>query len=61
PPELFMLGGVGSRGVCSAPLRADALAAQLRDEPVPLDRVPLAGLTPNRLSLRKLLTGTMVQ
>ena len=56
-PELFMLGGLGSRGLCSAPLLAEVLAAQMSDEPVPLDRVTLAGLNPNRLWVRKLLKG----
>ncbi|HEQ3541815.1 TPA: bifunctional tRNA (5-methylaminomethyl-2-thiouridine)(34)-methyltransferase MnmD/FAD-dependent 5-carboxymethylaminomethyl-2-thiouridine(34) oxidoreductase MnmC [Enterobacter hormaechei] len=60
-PELFMLGGLGSRGLCSAPLLAEALAAQMSDEPVPLDRVMLAGLNPNRLWVRKLLKGKMVK
>ncbi|HDW0460904.1 TPA: bifunctional tRNA (5-methylaminomethyl-2-thiouridine)(34)-methyltransferase MnmD/FAD-dependent 5-carboxymethylaminomethyl-2-thiouridine(34) oxidoreductase MnmC [Enterobacter hormaechei subsp. xiangfangensis] len=59
--ELFMLGGLGSRGLCSAPLLAEALAAQMSDEPVPLDRVTLAGLNPNRLWVRKLLKGKMVK
>ncbi|MEG7488796.1 bifunctional tRNA (5-methylaminomethyl-2-thiouridine)(34)-methyltransferase MnmD/FAD-dependent 5-carboxymethylaminomethyl-2-thiouridine(34) oxidoreductase MnmC, partial [Enterobacter hormaechei] len=58
--ELFMLGGLGSRGLCSAPLLAEVLAAQMSDEPVPLDRVTLAGLNPNRLWVRKLLKGKMV-
>nr|WP_280925072.1 bifunctional tRNA (5-methylaminomethyl-2-thiouridine)(34)-methyltransferase MnmD/FAD-dependent 5-carboxymethylaminomethyl-2-thiouridine(34) oxidoreductase MnmC [Enterobacter hormaechei] len=60
-PELFMLGGLGSRGLCSAPLLSEALAAQMSDEPVPLDRVTLAGLNPNRLWVRKLLKGKMVK
>ncbi|CAM6731172.1 bifunctional tRNA (5-methylaminomethyl-2-thiouridine)(34)-methyltransferase MnmD/FAD-dependent 5-carboxymethylaminomethyl-2-thiouridine(34) oxidoreductase MnmC [Enterobacter hormaechei] len=60
-PELFMLGGLGSRGLCSAPLLAEALAVQMSDEPVPLDRVTLAGLNPNRLWVRKLLKGKMVK
>ena len=60
-PELFMLGGLGSRGLCSAPLLAEALAAQMSDEPVPLDRVTLAGLNPNRLWVRKLLKGKKVK
>ncbi|MGS3521438.1 bifunctional tRNA (5-methylaminomethyl-2-thiouridine)(34)-methyltransferase MnmD/FAD-dependent 5-carboxymethylaminomethyl-2-thiouridine(34) oxidoreductase MnmC [Enterobacter hormaechei subsp. xiangfangensis] len=59
--ELFMLGGLGSRGLCSAPLLAEVLAAQMSDEPVPLDRVTLAGLNPNRLWVRKLLKGKMVK
>ncbi|MCU6213480.1 bifunctional tRNA (5-methylaminomethyl-2-thiouridine)(34)-methyltransferase MnmD/FAD-dependent 5-carboxymethylaminomethyl-2-thiouridine(34) oxidoreductase MnmC [Enterobacter bugandensis] len=60
-PELFMLGGLGSRGLCSAPLLAETLAAQMSNEPVPLDRTTLAGLNPNRLWVRKLLKGKMVK
>jgi tRNA 5-methylaminomethyl-2-thiouridine biosynthesis bifunctional protein len=60
-PELFMLGGLGSRGLCSAPLLAEVLAAQMSDEPIPLDRVTLAGLNPNRLWVRKLLKGKKVK
>ena len=54
-------GGLGSRGLCSAPLLAEVLAAQMSDEPVPLDRVTLAGLNPNRLWVRKLLKGKRVK
>lgn len=60
-PELFMLGGLGSRGLCSAPLMAEVLAAQMSDEPIPLDAITLAGLNPNRLWVRKLLKGKMVK
>lgn len=60
-PELFMLGGLGSRGLCSAPLLAEVLAAQMSGEPMPLDRVTLAGLNPNRLWVRKLLKGKKVK
>ncbi|QLY66131.1 bifunctional tRNA (5-methylaminomethyl-2-thiouridine)(34)-methyltransferase MnmD/FAD-dependent 5-carboxymethylaminomethyl-2-thiouridine(34) oxidoreductase MnmC [Enterobacter asburiae] len=60
-PELFMLGGLGSRGLCSAPLLAEVLAAQMSGEPIPLDRVTLAGLNPNRLWVRKLLKGKKVK
>ena len=56
-----MLGGLGSRGLCSAPLLAEVLAAQMSDEPIPLDRVTLAGLNPNRLWVRKLLKGKKVK
>ena len=60
-PELFMLGGLGSRGLCSAPLLAEVLAAQMSGEPIPLDRITLAGLNPNRLWVRKLLKGKKVK
>ncbi len=47
-PELFMVGGLGSRGLCSAPLVAEILAAQMFGEPLPLDAKTLAALNPNR-------------
>lgn len=58
---LFMLGALGSRGLCSAPLCAEILAAQMSNEPIPLDASTLAALNPNRLWLRKLLKGKMVK
>ncbi|MBS0975271.1 FAD-dependent oxidoreductase, partial [Serratia rubidaea] len=56
-PNLFMLGGLGSRGLCSAPLAAEILAAQLFGEPLPADAEVLAALNPNRMWVRKLLKG----
>ncbi|EIS66084.1 bifunctional tRNA (5-methylaminomethyl-2-thiouridine)(34)-methyltransferase MnmD/FAD-dependent 5-carboxymethylaminomethyl-2-thiouridine(34) oxidoreductase MnmC [Yersinia pestis] len=60
-PELFMVGGLGSRGLCSAPLVAEILAAQMFGEPLPLDAKTLAALNPNRFWIRKLLKGRPVQ
>lgn len=54
---LYILGGLGSRGLSSGPLTAECLAAQLCGEPVPLDWKTLCKLNPNRLWLRKLLKG----
>jgi len=59
--NLFMLGGLGSRGLCTAPLTAEVLAAQMSNEPIPLDSHTLAALNPNRLWVRKLLKGKMVK
>ena len=59
--DLFMLGGLGSRGLCTAPLTAEVLAAQMSDEPLPLDAQTLAALNPNRLWVRKLLKGKAVK
>ncbi|MFD1804754.1 bifunctional tRNA (5-methylaminomethyl-2-thiouridine)(34)-methyltransferase MnmD/FAD-dependent 5-carboxymethylaminomethyl-2-thiouridine(34) oxidoreductase MnmC [Mixta tenebrionis] len=56
-PGLFVLGALGSRGLCSGPLAAETLAAQLCDEPLPLDRATLAALHPGRYWVRKLLKG----
>lgn len=56
-PGLFILGGLGSRGLSSGPLAAECLAAQLCGEPIPLDWQTLCKLNPNRMWLRKLLKG----
>ena len=60
-PDLFMLGALGSRGLCSAPLSAEILAAQMSNEPIPMDATTLAALNPNRLWVRKLLKGKAVK
>ena len=60
-PNLFMIGALGSRGLCTAPLAAEILASQMSDEPIPMDGVTLAGLSPNRLWVRKLLKGKMIK
>ncbi|TQI81475.1 tRNA 5-methylaminomethyl-2-thiouridine biosynthesis bifunctional protein [Serratia fonticola] len=59
-PGLFMIGALGSRGLCSAPLAAEILAAQLFGEPLPGDAQMLAALNPNRMWVRKLLKGREV-
>lgn len=59
-PGLFVLGALGSRGLCSGPLAAEVLAAQLCDEPIPLDSNTLTALNPNRYWVRKLLKGKPV-
>ena len=55
--DLFIIGALGSRGLCSAPLAAEILAAQIYGEPLPLDAETLAALNPNRFWVRKLLKG----
>lgn len=54
---LFILGGLGSRGITSGPLAAEALAAQLCGEIIPLDSATLELLNPNRMWMRKLIKG----
>ncbi|CCG87873.1 bifunctional tRNA (5-methylaminomethyl-2-thiouridine)(34)-methyltransferase MnmD/FAD-dependent 5-carboxymethylaminomethyl-2-thiouridine(34) oxidoreductase MnmC [Erwinia piriflorinigrans] len=54
---LFVLGALGARGLCSAPLAAEVLAAQLCAEPLPLDRATLAATSPNRFWIRRLIKG----
>jgi tRNA 5-methylaminomethyl-2-thiouridine biosynthesis bifunctional protein len=59
-PNLFVIGALGSRGLCSAPLASEILAAQLFGEPLPGDAEMLAALNPNRMWVRKLLKGRAV-
>ncbi|TYL44029.1 bifunctional tRNA (5-methylaminomethyl-2-thiouridine)(34)-methyltransferase MnmD/FAD-dependent 5-carboxymethylaminomethyl-2-thiouridine(34) oxidoreductase MnmC [Dickeya sp. ws52] len=59
-PNLYLLGALGSRGLCSAPLAAEILASQLFGEPLPLDSDTLAALHPHRFWVRKLLKGKAV-
>lgn len=56
-PDLFILAALGSRGLCSAPLCAELLAAQIHDEALPLEQDLLAALSPNRFWVRKWLKG----
>lgn len=60
-PNLFILGALGSRGLSTAPLCAEILAAQIFGEPLPLDDETLAELHPNRFWVRKLLLGRKVK
>lgn len=55
--NLFVLGGLGSRGLTSGPLAAELLAAQLCGEQLPADIATLKMLNPNRMWMRKLLKG----
>lgn len=60
-PNLFMLGALGSRGLSTAPLCGELLAAQIFNEPLPLNDETLAALHPNRFWVRKLLKGREVK
>lgn len=59
-PGVYLLSALGSRGICSAPLAAEVLAAQISGEPQPLDKPTLDALQPNRFWIRKLLKGRPV-
>lgn len=54
-PGLFTFCGLGSRGLCTAPILAEALACQLSGNPMPLDNSTLAALNPNRFLIRELI------
>ncbi|GAA4872266.1 bifunctional tRNA (5-methylaminomethyl-2-thiouridine)(34)-methyltransferase MnmD/FAD-dependent 5-carboxymethylaminomethyl-2-thiouridine(34) oxidoreductase MnmC [Ferrimonas pelagia] len=56
-PGLYLLSGLGSRGLCSASLCAELLASQLLEEPRPLSGDQQARLAPGRFWLRRLAKG----
>lgn len=50
---LFILAGLGSRGLCSAPLSAEITAALLLQEPLPCSLSTLRNIDPQRKWLRQ--------
>lgn len=53
--NIFILSGLGSRGICSAPLLAETLASQISKEPLPLSGSILNSLQTNRQWINYLL------
>lgn len=53
--NLYVLLGLGARGLCSAPLAADILAAELCNTPYPMDNQMLFNLSPNRFIIRDII------
>ena len=53
--NLFMLCGLGSRGLTTAPLCAEILVSQILNEPLPLSKHLLDALNPNRFLVRGLI------
>lgn len=53
--NLFMLCGLGSRGLTTAPLCAELLVSQILNEPMPLSNYLLDALNPNRFLVRDLI------
>jgi len=54
---LYVNSGHGSRGLITAPLSGELLAAWLNDEPLPLPRSVAEACHPNRFALRRLIRG----
>lgn len=54
---LYVNTGHGSRGLVTAPLAGELLAAWLEDEPLPLPRDVAEACHPNRFPLRRLIRG----
>lgn len=53
--NLYVLLGLGARGLCSAPLAADILTADLCNTPYPMDNQMLFNLSPNRFIIRDII------
>jgi len=56
-PGLYVNSGHGSRGLITAPLAGELLAAWLNNEPLPVPRDVAEACHPNRFALRKLVRG----
>jgi tRNA 5-methylaminomethyl-2-thiouridine biosynthesis bifunctional protein len=54
-PNVYLLTGLGSRGLTTAPLMAEILVSQLCSAPLPLDNRLLNALNPNRFLIRDLI------
>lgn len=54
-PNTFVLTGLGSRGLTTAPLAAELLVSQLCNEPLPLNNQLLNALNPNRFLVKDLI------
>jgi tRNA 5-methylaminomethyl-2-thiouridine biosynthesis bifunctional protein len=53
--NLYVMMGFGARGLCSAPLAADILVADLCGTPYPVDNDMLFNLSPNRFVIRDII------
>ena len=53
--NLYVLLGLGARGLCSAPLAADILTAELCNTPYPIDSQMIFNLSPNRFIIRDII------
>tara|TARA_R110002050_G_scaffold153645_5_gene281258 strand:- start:300 stop:2363 length:2064 start_codon:yes stop_codon:yes gene_type:complete len=53
--NLYIMMGFGARGLCSAPLAADILTADLCGTPYPVDNNMLFNLSPNRFVIRDII------
>lgn len=59
--NVFLLTGLGSRGVTSAPILVDTLIAEMLHQPFPLSASLLDALSPNRFLVRALIRQSIYQ
>ncbi|MBT1450972.1 bifunctional tRNA (5-methylaminomethyl-2-thiouridine)(34)-methyltransferase MnmD/FAD-dependent 5-carboxymethylaminomethyl-2-thiouridine(34) oxidoreductase MnmC [Glaciecola sp. XM2] len=53
--NVFVLSGLGSRGITSAPLMVDTLVSQMLNRPMPMSNLLLNAVQPNRFLVRALI------
>lgn len=53
--NMYLLTGLGSRGLCTSPLLSEALACQISGKPLPLSQPLLNALSPNRFLIKRLI------
>jgi tRNA 5-methylaminomethyl-2-thiouridine biosynthesis bifunctional protein len=58
-PGLFVLTGLGGRGITTAPLAAELLVSQMLGEPWPIERRLALALSPTRFLVRRARQGEM--
>ena len=56
-PGLYVLAGLGSRGLTAAPLAAEVIASELFQEPSPVPRALQQALAPARFLKRAIIRG----
>ncbi|WP_448213360.1 bifunctional tRNA (5-methylaminomethyl-2-thiouridine)(34)-methyltransferase MnmD/FAD-dependent 5-carboxymethylaminomethyl-2-thiouridine(34) oxidoreductase MnmC [Colwellia sp. MEBiC06753] len=56
-PNLYVMSGLGARGLCSAPLASDILVADLCNLPYPVDSKMRFNLAANRFVIKDLIKG----
>lgn len=55
--NLFVMSGLGARGLCSAPLLADIIVADICGTPYPVDSKTRFNLAPNRFAIKDIIKG----
>jgi len=55
--NLYVMTGLGARGLCSAPLLADIIMGDICQTPYPVDSKMLFNLAPNRFILKDIIKG----
>ncbi|WAJ69276.1 bifunctional tRNA (5-methylaminomethyl-2-thiouridine)(34)-methyltransferase MnmD/FAD-dependent 5-carboxymethylaminomethyl-2-thiouridine(34) oxidoreductase MnmC [Catenovulum adriaticum] len=58
-PNLYVIAGLGSRGLTNTPLMAESLAAIMQNESIPLSLDTITAVHPNRFAIRTMKRGKL--